>query len=196
MPLKNTLIFGPGWIGKQFQEQIPDSVLSRVDIADEIAVKNEIEAERPSVIINCAGKTGSPNIDSCEKEPGITYRSNVIGPIVLARLAQENGAYFVHLGSGCIYEGDNGGKGIGVLYDGFPGGVAPPFGNGGGLNSGLGLGGGGGGGIGGGNGASDSVAALNGSQPGAGGGGGWATGDTVNAGNGADGLVSYTIFLA
>lgn len=107
-----TLVFGPGFMGSQFAQRIEGSILSRVDIADEQAVTDEIASVRPDRVINCAGKTGKPNVDGCEKEPEATYRSNVVGPIVLANACRKQDIHFTHLGSGCIYQGDNGGHGF------------------------------------------------------------------------------------
>jgi len=107
-----TLIFGAGWIGTKFHQQIPQSVLSKVDITDQKAIEEEINRVQPDCIINCAGKTGRPNIDSCEKEPQETLRVNLAGPILLATEAHKRDIHFVHMSSGCIYTGDNGGKGF------------------------------------------------------------------------------------
>jgi len=49
--------------------------------------------------------TGTPNVDWCETHQVETFRSNVIGPLVLAEACQEKGVYLVHLGSGCIFYG-------------------------------------------------------------------------------------------
>ena len=107
-----TLIFGPGWLGSQFHERVPDSVLTRADIADEAQVHAALDEAKPARVVNCAGKTGTPNVDACERDPAGTYRSNVAGPIVLAGACQARGIHFTHLGSGCIYRGDNGGPGF------------------------------------------------------------------------------------
>ncbi len=106
------LIFGAGWLGHGFQQRIPDSVLAPADITDRAAVAQALDLHQPAFVINCAGKTGYPNIDACEANPGPTYASNVAGPILLAHACSERGIHLTHLSSGCIYEGDNGGKGF------------------------------------------------------------------------------------
>lgn len=78
----------------------------------ESTVKKELQRRKPDFVINCAGKTGKPNIGWCENHKEETFNSNVIGPLVLAHACSELGLYLVHLGSGCIYTGDNGGKGF------------------------------------------------------------------------------------
>jgi dTDP-4-dehydrorhamnose reductase len=90
---------------------LDDAVVSRADIADPEAVRREIARVDPKRVVNAAGKTGRPNIDSCEADPAGTYRSNVVGPIVLASVCRERDLHLTHLSSGCIYQGDAGGRG-------------------------------------------------------------------------------------
>ncbi len=71
-----------------------------------------LDAHKPSVVINCAGKTGSPNIDWCEDHKSETLRSNVTGALHVLESCLQRGIYLVHLSSGCIYEGDNDGRGF------------------------------------------------------------------------------------
>ncbi len=106
------LIFGNGWLGNKFHDFFKDRVISSTDITDYEAIKKEILLYNPDVVMNCAGKTGKPNVDWCEDHKIETYNSNVVGPFNLARVCDELNTYFVHLGSGCIYEGDNNGKGF------------------------------------------------------------------------------------
>lgn len=107
-----TLIFGPGWMGTQFAQRIESAHLLQTDIADEAAVREVLDQHAPQRVVNCAGRTGRPNVDALEAEPARTYRSNVVGAIVLASACLERGIHFTHLGSGCIYAGDNGGAGF------------------------------------------------------------------------------------
>jgi len=106
------LIFGRGMIGNKFDSLLNDSHLSPVDITDFEAVKKEIQEYGPEVVINCAGKTGKPNVDWCEDHKLETIHSNVMGPFVLVRACQELSKYLVQVDSGCVYEGDNNGRGF------------------------------------------------------------------------------------
>lgn len=68
------------------------------------------EAEQPGleagdVVINCIGRCGNPNVDWCEDHLEETNEANTIVPIQLANICNENGIRFIHLGSGCIYNG-------------------------------------------------------------------------------------------
>ena len=108
------LLFGPrGYIGMQMQGKFPDAIPSNVDIADPAAIAEELDHVKPDVVINCVGKTGTPNVDWCEDHKEETFRSNVTGPIVLMEECRKRGITWVHIGSGCIFSGDNGGRGYG-----------------------------------------------------------------------------------
>lgn len=65
----------------------------------------------PEVIINCIGKTGRPNVDWCESNKPETYVSNVHVPYILAEFCKRHDIKLVHVSSGCIYQGDNEGRG-------------------------------------------------------------------------------------
>lgn len=103
------LIFGGnGFIGSELQNVFPDAIASSVDIADPVAVREILTEIKPDIVINAAGKTGKPNVDWCEDHKMETLRSNVTGPLILLEECLKNNIYFVHIGSGCIYDGDGG----------------------------------------------------------------------------------------
>jgi len=105
------LIFGKGYIANKFKNYFVGSEISDVRIEDISAVKAEIERAQPDVVVNCAGKTGRPNVDWCEDHKAETLFGNVTAPLILAKACDELGVYMVHIGSGCVYEGYNDGKG-------------------------------------------------------------------------------------
>jgi dTDP-4-dehydrorhamnose reductase len=107
------LIFGGrGFLGSYFHTLYPQAATPFTDIADARAVAHVLEQERPDVVINAAGKTGWPNIDWCEDNKLATLRSNLTGPLVLLEELSKRNIYWVQIGSGCIYQGDNGGLGF------------------------------------------------------------------------------------
>lgn len=111
--MEKILIFGgKGWIAGQLKTVFPDAVLPSVDIADSEAVAALLDEQKPTIVINAAGKTGRPNVDWCEDHKLETISSNVTGPLVLLQECAKRDIYWVHVGSGCIYEGDNGGRGF------------------------------------------------------------------------------------
>lgn len=111
------LIFGPnGYLGHHFVdfyraqnwEVIPDTS----DICNIGEIRDTLERHRPDVVLNAAGKTGKPNVDWCESHPGETMSVNVSGAINVATACQELGIYMAHIGSGCIFQGTNEGRGF------------------------------------------------------------------------------------
>lgn len=106
------LLGSEGYIGGKIKKLFPDALSQRIDIADQGAVRNALDELRPLIVINAAGKTGKPNVDWCEDHKMETLRSNVTGPLILLEECMNRGIYFAHIGSGCIYQGDNGGKGF------------------------------------------------------------------------------------
>lgn len=105
------LIFGNGYLGNKFQQYFKNSVISSADICDPAAIRTALLDHAPDAVMNCAGKTGRPNIDWCEDHKLETMRSNVAGPLQLATMCLENNLHLTHIGSGCVYQGDNAGKG-------------------------------------------------------------------------------------
>ena len=67
------------------------------------AQMNEIfDQFQPTHVINCAGKTGRPNVDWCEDNRVETVRSNVIGTLMLAELCHERGVHLTNMATGCM----------------------------------------------------------------------------------------------
>jgi len=100
-----TVIFGAGFLGSRLKEAFPEAVLSTADVTDPSRVAAELRSHAAHAVINCAGKTGRPNVDWCDAHPIETQRANVVGPLVLAEACARADAYLLHLGSGCIFYG-------------------------------------------------------------------------------------------
>jgi len=62
------------------------------------AVLDEIN---PTHVINCAGKTGRPNVDWCEDHKLETVRANVIGTLILADECERRGVHCTVMATGC-----------------------------------------------------------------------------------------------
>ena len=58
-----------------------------------------------SVIINCAGYVGKPNVDACELNKEDSIMGNVVFPTNLANFCSTNNSTLVQISSGCIYNG-------------------------------------------------------------------------------------------
>ena len=109
--MESILIFGEGYVSGKFKEALPQAVVTKQDISDLVKVNKVLSDVTPEVVINCAGKTGRPNVDWCENNKKETWKSNVLGPQLLAYACLERNIFFTHVGSGCVYDGDNNGKG-------------------------------------------------------------------------------------
>lgn len=57
-------------------------------------------------VVNCAGVTGVPNVDACEKNKKETISGNAAFPIELAYACADSHVGLSHFSSGCIYTGD------------------------------------------------------------------------------------------
>ena len=101
-----------GFLGGHFLRHFDDASASTVDIANEPDVIRELESKQPAIVINCAGKTGRPNVDWCEDNKAETLRGNVTGPLVLMNHCLARNIYLVHLSTGCLYTGDADGRGF------------------------------------------------------------------------------------
>ena len=111
--MEKVIIFGGrGYIAGHLKSVYPDAVFPEVDICDALSVGKILDLEKPGIVINAAGKTGKPNVDWCEDHKLETILSNVQGPLNLLDACSKRGIYWVHIGSGCTYEGDNGGRGF------------------------------------------------------------------------------------
>ncbi len=104
------LVFGgkTGWIGQKIVKLLKDQGeevhVSEARLENREQIERELQQLKPRFIINCAGITGKPNIDSCELDPINTIRSNIIGTLNLIDLAYIKGIHVTNLASGCIYE--------------------------------------------------------------------------------------------
>lgn len=99
-----TLVFGEkGYFGSAIVSGIKNATGANADICNVSEVSQAIEHVRPDVIINCAGKTGRPNVDWCESNKLETVFPNVAGPLVLLSETMKRDIHFVHVSSGCVF---------------------------------------------------------------------------------------------
>jgi len=106
------IVFGKGFLGMRIADYLGYKVVGReVDVLNSDSLSNFLDKEKPDVVINAIGKTGRPNIDWCESHQPETFEANVKVAENLGKNCSKKGIYFVHLGSGCLYRGNNNGKG-------------------------------------------------------------------------------------
>lgn len=63
-------------------------------------------------LVNAAGFSGKPNVDQCEVQRVETLEGNLLLPQMLSHLAEAADFRWLQIGTGCIYDGDNGGSGF------------------------------------------------------------------------------------
>lgn len=99
------LVIGRGWVGVKIYNELLKRNHEIVFISHDSA-QEYIYSDSYDWIINCAGVTGTPNVDACELNKHETIEGNVIWPIALGKFCQTNGLRLAHFSSGCIYEGN------------------------------------------------------------------------------------------
>jgi dTDP-4-dehydrorhamnose reductase len=60
---------------------------------------------KPDFLVNCAGYTGKPNVDTCELAKADTLVGNTLLPQTIAHACAAVGVPWGHVSSGCIYSG-------------------------------------------------------------------------------------------
>lgn len=98
------LVVGRGWTGNKIYREL----LARdhqTSMTDHRSVFDQIQHANYDWVVNCAGVTGYPNVDSCEKDPSGTMEGNAVFPVLLHKHCQQQGIKFAHFSSGCIYQG-------------------------------------------------------------------------------------------
>lgn len=109
---KTVLVFGgkTGWIGQKIVHYLQEdghavyAAKSRLENRTDLI--HEIENISPDYIINCAGVTGTPNVDWCETHQLETLRTNIIGTLNLLDVAALYNIHITNFSTGCIFEYD------------------------------------------------------------------------------------------
>lgn len=99
------LVLGRGFVGQKLTKNLYPAVSRKVELSDADELARVIGNVQPRAVINCAGKTGTPNIDWCETHQSETWRANAIGPIVLRKVCEDFGIFLIHVSSGCLFDG-------------------------------------------------------------------------------------------
>ena len=104
------LIFGAfqgetGWLAGKLKKYLKNSMILETDITDLQKVRTALHVENPDIVINAAGITGRPNIDWCRDHAKETISVNAAGAFNIALACAEKDIYWVHLSSGCIFQG-------------------------------------------------------------------------------------------
>lgn len=98
------LVYGKGYIGNALAASalFPDAVLSPRDITEKKNIEEDCEEQAPDAIVNCAGKT---SLEWCRDNRAQAMYINTIAPFLMQEVCRAQNIAFVHLSSGCIFEG-------------------------------------------------------------------------------------------
>lgn len=103
--MMDILVVGHGWTGTKVVNELANRghAVTTVSHNDAVAA---VANGHFDWVVNCAGVTGSPNVDACESRKKETMQGNAIFPIFLAETCRAIGVRFSHFSSGCIYQGN------------------------------------------------------------------------------------------
>jgi dTDP-4-dehydrorhamnose reductase len=105
------LILGGGFIGSRLNRYLKDKISvtllqrSELDYTDKKIFTNFLLERSPTVVINCSGYTGSPNVDACETNKPDCLFYNVSVPVQISHICDQHNIKFINVSSGCIYQG-------------------------------------------------------------------------------------------
>jgi dTDP-4-dehydrorhamnose reductase len=113
------LILGSGYVSQAYErflwrEGIQYYILSRssFDYTKKEKLVGFLKNWKADIVINSAGYTGKPNVCACEEHKNECLIGNVILAQTVAEACKETGTILGHVSSGCIFTGDNNGKGF------------------------------------------------------------------------------------
>ena len=106
MATPSYLVFGgkTGWIGQKVLVMLHEKGIkvkaadSRLENVEQVAA--EIDAFKPTHVLNCAGLTGRPNVDWCEDHKDEVIRVNVIGTLGLLDACEARGIHCTNFATG------------------------------------------------------------------------------------------------
>jgi dTDP-4-dehydrorhamnose reductase len=110
--MNKVLVFGSsGYIGQEFVRQLhrSDQIVvcapSHKTYKTQSCVAKLIRSVNPVHVYNASGYTGKPNVDAAEYEKDKCFFGNVLLPTWIAEATSSMKIPFVHVSSGCIYNG-------------------------------------------------------------------------------------------
>ncbi len=95
----------PSWVNWRRGEEVLGLSRSQVDYTRFITLRDYLLNRQPTLLINCAGFTGKPNVDECESRQADTLLGNVALVQTIADACESAGVAWGHISSGCIYSG-------------------------------------------------------------------------------------------
>lgn len=119
MARKIALLGSNGFIGNRFYQFLAKSkdkiypiTRKECDLLNKNKTEKLLKQINPDYIINAAGFTGKPNVDACELNKETCWAQNYTLPKYLSEICNNLNKKWLHVSSGCIYSGNNNGKGF------------------------------------------------------------------------------------
>lgn len=116
--MKVLLLGAGGYIGSQFAAELKAREIhyqtwratdySTVTFQELIALLRMLI---PQLVINACAFVPTNGVDDCEKDKAQNFQANLLFPTMLAHACEMTGVPLLHLSTGCMYQGDNGGNG-------------------------------------------------------------------------------------
>lgn len=102
----NIMIVGRGWTGNKVYQELTKRGGHNITFCSHTSAISLLNQGNYDWVVNCAGITGSPNVDACEKDRRNTMEGNAIFPIELYEACEQRNVRMAHFSSGCIYMGE------------------------------------------------------------------------------------------
>ncbi len=106
------LLGASGYVGSAFADKLRSMQIDflpvarrEVDYADPKCLEAFLTKNRAEYLINCAGYTGKPNVDACEKDKAECLFGNAVLPGRIQLACENAGVPWGHVSSGCIFTG-------------------------------------------------------------------------------------------
>lgn len=106
------LLGASGYFGTGFAEELERRCITPVVIShrDFWSIKTP-KLDGAQLVINCAAFITRPSVDFCEDHKVECVRGNLLFPVRVCQSCERFGIPLIHLSTGCLYNGENGGWG-------------------------------------------------------------------------------------
>jgi len=106
----NVLIIGKGYVGSEINRLLQRCSIhfksrDELDYHDQGILRKYIANNNIKYVVNCSGFTGRPNVDECEDRKEECSLLNVFVPLKIAESCKALDVNYIHISSGCIYNG-------------------------------------------------------------------------------------------
>jgi len=106
-------ILGSGYIGTALHHYLSTSARFEVELIgsnhinyhDSVEFSKYLLNHNINYVVNCSGFTGRPNVDEAESRKPECWELNVLSPLRINSLCNRLGVRYIHISSGCIYDG-------------------------------------------------------------------------------------------